>query len=46
MPRTHSNAQTLGVVVNASTEQNMGYGYGYTYKYDYQYSNSYTDQKK
>ena len=40
------SAHILGVVVNASTEQNMGYGYGYTYKYDYQYSDSYTDQKK
>ncbi|MBA4190140.1 MAG: hypothetical protein C0467_19320 [Planctomycetaceae bacterium] len=40
------SAHILGVVVNASTEQNMGYGYGYTYKYDYQYSDSYTDQAK
>ncbi|MCE9568208.1 MAG: polysaccharide biosynthesis tyrosine autokinase [Planctomycetes bacterium] len=40
------SARILGVVVNASTEQNMGYGYGYTYKYDYQYSDSYTDPQK
>jgi capsular exopolysaccharide synthesis family protein len=33
----------LGVVVNASSERDMGYGYGYAYKYDYQYSDSYTD---
>lgn len=35
----------LGVVVNASTERDMGYGYGYgyRYRYDYQYSDSYAD---
>jgi capsular exopolysaccharide synthesis family protein len=33
----------LGVVVNASTERDMGYGYGYGYRYDYQYSDSYAD---
>lgn len=33
----------LGVVVNASTDREMGYGYGYGYRYDYQYSDSYAD---
>jgi capsular exopolysaccharide synthesis family protein len=30
----------LGVVVNASTERDMGYGYGYGYRYDYQYADT------
>jgi polysaccharide biosynthesis transport protein len=35
----------LGVVVNASTEREMGYGYGHGYRYEYQYSDSYADPK-
>ena len=35
----------LGVVVNASTEREMGYGYGHSYRYNYQYSDSYADPK-
>ena len=30
----------LGVVVNASTERDMGYGYGHGYHYDYQYTDT------
>ncbi len=37
------SARILGVVVNASSERDMGYGYGYNYKYEYKYSDSYTD---
>jgi succinoglycan biosynthesis transport protein ExoP len=37
--------RVLGVVVNASTEREMGYGYGHAYKYDYQYSDSYSDPR-
>ena len=35
--------QILGVVVNASTDREMGYGYGHGYRYEYQYSDSYKD---
>jgi polysaccharide biosynthesis transport protein len=35
----------LGVVVNASTEREMGYGYGHGYRYDYQYSDSSSETK-
>ena len=33
----------LGVVVNASTERDMGYGYGYGYKYETKYETRYED---
>ena len=42
---TAVGGQIIGVVVNASTDREMGYGYGQSYKYDYQYSDSYTDPK-
>jgi capsular exopolysaccharide synthesis family protein len=42
---TAVGGKLLGVIVNASTEREMGYGYGYTYRYDYQYSDSYADPK-
>lgn len=35
----------FGVVVNASTDREMGYGYGYGYRQDYQYSDSYAEPK-
>jgi len=35
----------LGVVVNGSTEREMGYGYGHSYRYNYQYTDSYADPK-
>lgn len=35
----------LGVVVNGSTERDMGYGYGYSYRNDYQYTGSYAEKK-
>lgn len=40
------SARVLGVVVNASSDRDMGYGYGYAYKYDYRYSDSYADPGK
>jgi polysaccharide biosynthesis transport protein len=40
------SARILGVVVNGSTERDMGYGYGYGYRYDYQYTDSYSDPKQ
>jgi capsular exopolysaccharide synthesis family protein len=41
---TAVGGRLLGVVVNASTEREMGYGYGHGYKYTYQYSDSYADK--
>lgn len=38
---TAVGGRIIGVVVNASTDREMGYGYGY--RYDYQYSDSYAD---
>jgi succinoglycan biosynthesis transport protein ExoP len=40
---TAVGGQILGVVVNASTDREMGYGYGHGYRYEYQYSDSYKD---
>lgn len=40
------SARLLGVVVNASSERDMGYGYGYAYKYEYKYTDSYADPKQ
>ena len=42
---TAVGGRILGVVVNGSTEREMGYGYGHSYKYNYQYSDSYADPK-
>jgi succinoglycan biosynthesis transport protein ExoP len=42
---TAVGGKLLGVVVNGSTEREMGYGYGHSYKYNYQYSDSYADPK-
>jgi len=40
------SARLLGVVVNASTNRDMGYGYGNGYKSGYQYSDAYSDPKQ
>jgi polysaccharide biosynthesis transport protein len=37
--------KVLGVVVNGSTDREMGYGYGHSYRYSYQYTDSYSDPK-
>jgi polysaccharide biosynthesis transport protein len=42
---TAVGGRILGVVVNASTEREMGYGYGHGYRYEYQYSDSYADPR-
>ena len=42
---TAVGGKLLGVVVNGSTEREMGYGYGHSYRYNYQYSDSYADPK-
>ena len=42
---TAVGGKILGVVVNGSTEREMGYGYGHSYKYNYQYTDSYADPK-
>jgi capsular exopolysaccharide synthesis family protein len=42
---TAVGGQLIGVVVNASTDREMGYGYGHAYRYDYQYSDSYSDPR-
>jgi capsular exopolysaccharide synthesis family protein len=42
---TAVGGRILGVVVNGSTEREMGYGYGHSYRYGYQYTDSYADSK-
>jgi capsular exopolysaccharide synthesis family protein len=42
---TAVGGRILGIVVNGSTEREMGYGYGHSYKYNYQYTDSYADPK-
>ena len=42
---TAVGGKILGVVVNGSTEREMGYGYGHSYNYNYQYTDSYADPK-
>lgn len=37
--------QPLGVVVNASSERDMGYGFGYAYRYGSKYTAEYAEKK-